>query len=1245
MRSPATERSVTGRVRSRVAGLASVLLWLGLCAGLRAASIPEPDTIFYGRVLNFDHGHRLLVTEGKVEWTIRPEGDGGRSFHLSAPLELLADGSLSYRLKIPHEALVSGISASDLSAGTIPQTTADTRYGHYEIRVNGEQAHILAPGTDIFTVSAGRRASAHRMDIEISTPMADSDGSTLPDWWERLYFGRLGVDPLADPDRDGWNNRQEYLAGTDPTALNVSPVIAWDAPTLDEGATEIVTLRAIDSDTPSTNLVYTLTDVPHGVGIRALFALGRASNQARADDKVLKAGDTFTQAQVDSGSVVLIHEDPSKTAFTLGLSLSDGDATHGAYRTNFTVRIHKPTPDDGNGAAVWLDAREAAAGATGATISTWHDRSGAKPWLDGISNSFDGEAVSSALPLVNQGPLGQPVVGFNLTNAAGPQFLALPRPDRASVFHPGEVTVFAVINPTGRGPARQQVVNGANFQLAITGDEDHGRESQVRFASEGLGVVYGNHRIRDQWTLVSAWQDKRELAVELFGAWVGGPDPLDEATALGTDPVIGAKRTLGTASEPFQGCIAELLVFNRNLPGAERQRVNAALASKWFGWVILDGSEEERDVVRRVPSSGLSAEQYRTDFIPRFGPDRNYILIGGGGKDVLQGGQNHDVIVGGRQADIMTGGAGRDRFVFTYNNIHPGDDVITDFDPDREHDIIDLSDLFHGDSRDLRDYVRLRTDGHDSYLDIDYSGSGTYTNHTIVLSNTVLRDEDRYRLWADGDLLTGDKRFPLSASTVLIRDTARELDGDAARFDIRFTGGPAVPASLEMPFVLGGSAIRGADYLVEAQRYDEVGATYLWELVDGNELFVHLKPGDLAFGVRIIPIQNRRSDPARTVTFTLTPLPEIYDVSATPVTVQITDAPQEVRVAASAGQATPGGAGGVFLLSRNGSLDVPLDVTIRMTGPAANGTDYAYIPTVVRFEAGQSNAWVNVEAVLDENTRPARAAEMVLEPGEGYFVNPSGQSATVMILPSLPLISVEAYEPLAVGNPAMPGSFLFRRQGPSSGTLTVLFEVTGTAAMGRDYQRFNRWVVFNPGATLALVAVTPVDGVAISGIKTISVRLLPDAGFNVGGSGVAEVRLVSTGVTLGSWRSALFAPDSASVETFALRDFDGDGRPNLIEYAFGSDPRTPDTGTDGLPRPVMVDGHLGVRFVRPIAVVDVEYRIEVSTDLHNWRLANSEFDRVSSSTVGGGNEEVTYLNRMASPSSIGQFVRVRAQLR
>ena len=45
----------------------------------------------------------------------------------------------------------------------------------------------------------------------------DADANGMNDDWEVRYFGRIGVDPKADPDADGMSNSAEYLAGTNPT--------------------------------------------------------------------------------------------------------------------------------------------------------------------------------------------------------------------------------------------------------------------------------------------------------------------------------------------------------------------------------------------------------------------------------------------------------------------------------------------------------------------------------------------------------------------------------------------------------------------------------------------------------------------------------------------------------------------------------------------------------------------------------------------------------------------------------------------------------------------------------------------------------------------------------------------------------------------------------------------------------------------------------------------------------------------
>ena len=175
----------------------------------RADGIPEPSLVWYGVVSDTSAGGSF-VTNGPLSWTLQPAG-GGAAVVANGGLTNL-NGQFSYVLLVPCETPLPGVA---VSSNTLELASPPTLYNLSQVTVDGVPASFVTPSLTNLTLTSSSRGVVERIDLNVNLNIG-----LLPSWWQLQYFGHLGVDPFADPDHDGMNNYQEYLAGTDPTNPN-----------------------------------------------------------------------------------------------------------------------------------------------------------------------------------------------------------------------------------------------------------------------------------------------------------------------------------------------------------------------------------------------------------------------------------------------------------------------------------------------------------------------------------------------------------------------------------------------------------------------------------------------------------------------------------------------------------------------------------------------------------------------------------------------------------------------------------------------------------------------------------------------------------------------------------------------------------------------------------------------------------------------------------------------------------------
>jgi hypothetical protein len=351
--------------------------------------------------------------------------------------------------------------------------------------------------------------------------------------------------------------------------------------------------------------------------------------------------------------------------------------------------------------------------------------------------------------------------------------------------------------------------------------------------------------------------------------------------------------------------------------------------------------------------------------------------------------------------------------------------------------------------------------------------------------------------------------------------------------------------------------------------------------------------------------------------------------------------PPRISIAASISNASENGpAAGEFTITRAGPADSAVSVNLLVSGSAGNGVDYRFVAGQATFLAGQRSMTLEIMPYVDALTELAEVVEIILQPGTGYDLGVDTR-AQVTLLDLMPVISIEALEPLAVKSEMSAGLFLVTRTDVNDRSVLVRLNVSGNASTVTDYQSISSFINLQPWQTTALIPVTlkPTASLA-NGAEYVEVSVRADSTYRLGNPASARVMLVDERLTFVDWRARNFAGSTDDIFAFANQDFGQTGIRHIARYAFGLDPIAPQRSTGG-PIFQIRDGHLTVSFRRPAALSDVRHVVEVSDDLVTWHSGESFWTEFSMPEHTGNPEIVSFRAARSVSETAKLFMRVR----
>ena len=401
-----------------------------------------------------------------------------------------------------------------------------------------------------------------------------------------------------------------------------------------------------------------------------------------------------------------------------------------------------------------------------------------------------------------------------------------------------------------------------------------------------------------------------------------------------------------------------LNVYRPNYPDSINQAAQAA-ANVPFGFADIPGLsfyEQQmlinyflsRDHGYIIADSSRFAMS-RTNQAATVSPDRILpnVLVGGTGNDRLVGGPGNDILIGGRGNDTLRGNGGSDLFIIS--GVNSGNETIEDFSTNNG-DALDISRVLTGSSWQLTNFVQLATDGTNTYLGINYAGSGTgFTNMTVTLLGVQYSQANLRALCDGGYLLTGYKALSPSVSITATQPAASENGPVAGQFTLTRSG--SVSSAQTVNLAVSGSAINGTSYQLIASQITMAAGQHTATIAVNP----YQTPDTLPLIVQVSVLAGTSYDIG---------VSSIAQVSIEPLAAQVSI--QAVSPIAEKSTLTPA----LFSVARAGIMSSSISVRLGIGGTASSLTDYTItddsgraISTtfpLLSLAAGQTEAFITI---------------------------------------------------------------------------------------------------------------------------------------------------------------------------------------------------------------------------------------------------------------------------------------------